>query len=89
MIPDPGEPKLHKLNHYLADQFIELWKRIDILTNETFSKHIRAAIICCACDIPAARKLCGLISTCAACHLCEKEQTLMIEISQILVDLMI
>ena len=75
MIPGPGEPKLHKLNHYLApiiDQFIELWKGIDISTNETSSKHIRAAIICCACDIPAARKLCGLISARAACHLCEK-----------------
>src|SRR5438270_11956267 len=62
VITGPGEPKLHKLNHYLApiiDQFIELWKGIDISTNETFSKHIRAAIICCACDIPAARKLCG------------------------------
>ena len=38
-----GEPKLHKLNHYLIpiiDQFIELWKGIDILTNETSSKHI-------------------------------------------------
>ena len=75
VIPGPGEPKLHKLNHYLApiiDQFIELWKGIDISTNETSSKHIRAAIICCACDIPAARKLCGLISARAACHLCEK-----------------
>ena len=75
VIPGPGEPKLHKLNHYLApiiDQFIELWKGIDISTNETSSKHIRAAIICCACDIPAARKLCGLISARAACHICEK-----------------
>src|SRR5205814_6247313 len=75
VISGPGEPKLHKLNYYLApiiDQFIELWKGIDISTNETSSKHIRAAIICCACDILAARKLCGLISARAACHLCEK-----------------
>ena len=75
MIPGPGEPKLHKLNHYLApiiDQFIELWKGIDISINETSSKHIRAAIICYACDILAARKLCRLISTRAAYHLCEK-----------------
>src|SRR5207248_11034703 len=70
VIPGPGEPKLHKLNHYLAliiDQFIELWKGIDILTNETSSKHIQSAIICFACDIPAARKLCGLISDRYAC----------------------
>src|SRR5438067_11693658 len=63
VIPGPGEPKLHKLNHYLApiiDQFIKLWKGINISTNETSSKHIRAAIICCACDIPAARNSVGL-----------------------------
>ena len=75
MIPGPGEPKLHKLNHYLApiiDQFIELWKGIDISTNETSSKHIQAAIICCTRDIPVARKLYGFISARAACHLCEK-----------------
>src|SRR2546421_7221175 len=75
VIPGPGELKLHKLNRYLApiiDQFIELWKGIDISTNETSSKHIRAAIICYACDIPAARKLYGLISARATCYFCEK-----------------
>src|SRR6184192_4321198 len=62
VIPGPGKPKLHKLNHYLVpiiDQFIELWKGIDISTNETSSKHIRAAIICCACDILAAKNSVG------------------------------
>ena len=75
VIPGPNEPKLHQLNHYLApviDQFIELWEGIDISTKEKTSKHIRAAIICCACDIPAARKLCGHISARVACHRCEK-----------------
>ena len=56
----------------IIDQFIELWKGIDISTNETSSKHIRAAIICCTCDILAARKLFGLISARATYHLCEK-----------------
>jgi hypothetical protein len=41
-------------------------------TNESSRKRIRAAIICCACDIPAARKLCGHISARVACHRCEK-----------------
>ncbi|RGB36327.1 hypothetical protein C1646_758226 [Rhizophagus diaphanus] len=36
-------------------------------------KHIRAAIICCACDIPAAQKLCGHISACIACYRCKKK----------------
>jgi hypothetical protein len=38
VIPGPNEPKLHQLNHYLGpivDQFIELWKGIDISTNES------------------------------------------------------
>ena len=75
MIPGPNEPKLHQLNHYLApiiDQFIELWDGIDMTTDESSRKRIRAAIICCACDIPAARKLCGHILARVACHRCEK-----------------
>ena len=30
------------------------------------------AVICCSCDIPAARKLCGFISARIACHRCMK-----------------
>ena len=77
VIPGPNEPKLHQLNHYLApviDQFIDLWDGIELLKTyeNSAGKHIRAAIICCACDIPAARKLCGHISAHVACHRCEK-----------------
>lgn len=77
VIPGPNEPKLHQLNHYLApiiDQFMELWEGIDLSSTYESStgKHIRAAIICCACDIPAARKLCGHISACIACYRCKK-----------------
>lgn len=77
LIPGPKEPKLHHLNHYLApliDQLIELWHGIDL--SETFEnpngEKIRGAIICCSCDIPAARKLCGYISARIACHRCLK-----------------
>jgi hypothetical protein len=77
VIPGPNEPKLHQLNHYLApviDQFIELWEGINLSSTyeNPAGKHIRAAIICCACDIPAARKLCGHISARVACHRCQK-----------------
>jgi hypothetical protein len=77
VIPGPKEPKLHQLNHYLApliDQLIELWEGIELhSTYESPSgKNIRAAVICCACDIPAARKLCGFISARIACHRCTK-----------------
>src|SRR5581483_6061826 len=77
IIPGPNEPKLHRLNHYLApiiDQFISLWEgiTIDKTYESSVGKFIRAAIICCACDIPAARKLCGHISARVACHRCRK-----------------
>src|SRR3954466_6577987 len=35
-------------------------------------QKIRLAVICCANDIPAARKLCGHISAKAACYRCHK-----------------
>ena len=77
VIPGPNKPKLHQLNHYLApiiDQLIELWNGIELSTTyeNSSGKSIRAAVICCACDIPAARKLCGHISARIACHRCEK-----------------
>jgi hypothetical protein len=76
VIPGPNEPKLHQLNHYLAplvDQFIKLWEGIELHTHESpTGKFIRVAILCCACDIPAARKLCGHISARVACHRCKK-----------------
>lgn len=77
LIPGPNEPSLHQLNHYLApviDQLIELWHGVELLTTYESStgKTIRAAVICCSCDIPAARKLCGHISARVACHRCLK-----------------
>ena len=77
LIPGPNEPSLHRLNHYLApiiDQLIELWNGIEVSATYESSngKHIRAAIICCAYDIPVARKLCGHISARIACHRCNK-----------------
>ncbi|PKB91694.1 hypothetical protein RhiirA5_248176, partial [Rhizophagus irregularis] len=77
VIPRPNEPKLHQLNHYLApviDQFIELWEGINLFSTykNPAGKHIRAAIICCTCDIPAVRKLCDHISARVACHRCQK-----------------
>jgi hypothetical protein len=77
LILGPKEPTLHHLNHYLAllvDQLNELW--YDVNLPETFEhsngKTVRGAVICCACDIPAVRKLCGYISARIACHRCLK-----------------
>jgi hypothetical protein len=77
MIPGPTEPKLHQLNHYLAplvDQLIELWQGLELETFEHPSgKIVKGAVICCSCDIPVARKLCGYISAKVACHRCLKQ----------------
>src|SRR5277367_3251681 len=42
------------------------------MTYESSGKRIRASVICCSCDIPAAQKLCGHISARVACHRCSK-----------------
>lgn len=72
LIPGPNEPSLHYINHYLApiiDQLLELWNGIELSgIYKSTNKPIRAAVICCSCDIPAARKLCGYISARVACH---------------------
>ncbi|PKK59494.1 hypothetical protein RhiirC2_820971, partial [Rhizophagus irregularis] len=79
LIPGPNESSLHYINHYLAlivDQLLELWNGIELSgTYENTNKPIRAAVICCSCDIPAARKLClcGYISVYVACHRCLKK----------------
>ncbi|GBC02642.1 hypothetical protein RclHR1_04730003 [Rhizophagus clarus] len=58
----------------LVDQLLELWQGIELpKTFEHFSrKSVKRAIICCSCDIPAARKLCGFISARIACYRCYK-----------------
>jgi tnp2 family transposase len=77
LLPGPNEVKLHKINHYLApivDELLEFWNGIDLPLTEDHpeGKKIRLAVICCANDIPAARKLCGHISALSACHRCYK-----------------
>jgi hypothetical protein len=77
LLPGPDEVKLHKINHYLApivDELLEFWSGFDLPQSENHpeGKKIRLAVICCANDIPAARKLCGHISALAGCHRCYK-----------------
>ena len=77
ILPGPNEVSLHKINHYLSpivDELDLLWRGITLnSTTECLGgKRIRAALILVACDIPAARKLCGHISALVSCHQCEK-----------------
>ena len=79
ILPGPTEPKL-TMNSFLqplVDDLQEFWTGVFI----SCSKHplksllIRGAVICCASDIPATRKLCGFSSHSAAlgCSKCLKQ----------------
>ena len=78
ILPGPKEPKL-TMNSFLKpliDKLQEFWTGVVI----SCSKHpfksllIRAAVICCASDIPATRKLCGFVGHSAelGCSKCLK-----------------
>ena len=77
ILPGPSEVSLHKINHYLAPIIDELKSLWDGMTYRTYEcqegRKIRAALILVSCDIPAARKICGHVSSLVACHICEKK----------------
>ena len=61
IIPGPHEPS-KTINSYLSplvDELNQLWVGIVMQTPQNISVVVRAALICVACDIPAARKVCG------------------------------
>lgn len=78
LIPGPKEPKL-TMNSFLqplVHELKELWEGVNIPCPSHPSKYIfiRAALTCCACDIPATRKLCGFVGHNAnlGCSKCSK-----------------
>lgn len=68
----PG-PKEH-INYFLAplvNELLSLWNGV-LMTSEQGTKIVvRAALLCCGCDIPAARKCCGFVG-CNALQGCSK-----------------
>lgn len=79
VIPGPKEPKL-TMNSYLyplVQEMKELWEGVIIPCAATPVKCVlvRAAITCCASDIPATRKLCGFVGHSAklGCSKCSKK----------------
>ena len=63
IIPGPHEPSL-TINSYLrplVDELQQLWLGVKLTTSKNVSVFARAALICVACDIPAARKTCGFL----------------------------
>ena len=69
-------PSLNYFLNPLVTELKALWRGIKIRTfrSPTEGAEIRAAVICCAIDIPAARKLCGFVghSVNHGCSHCNK-----------------
>jgi len=79
IIPGPKEPKMN-INSFLSplvQELQEFWHGVMIKYENHPLKQIcvRAALTCCACDIPAARKLCGFVghSATMGCSKCAKQ----------------
>ena len=78
LIPGPKEPKL-TINSFLqpmVQELKELWRGVTLPCPNSPFKHafIRAALICCTCDVPATRKSCGFVGHNAklGCSKCKK-----------------
>ncbi|EIE90275.1 hypothetical protein RO3G_14986 [Rhizopus delemar RA 99-880] len=82
LLPGPKEPSGAEINNYLSplvDELSVLFDEgvlMDVLVDDVLKKErVRAALTMVACDLPAARKLCGFTagnSNCA-CHKCLKQ----------------
>lgn len=79
ILPGPSEPNCDQLCAYmepLVDELNELWSEGMVCqTAEGNDIAVRVALLCCACDVPAARKLCGFLSHNAkmGCSKCKKK----------------
>lgn len=79
IIPGPSEPS-HDINTFLEPlirELIKFWEGIpmDILKGSiVVNEIVRCAILCCACDLPAGRKVCGFLghSATLGCSKCLK-----------------
>ena len=62
IIPGPKEPKhTNLILQPFVNEMLRLWEGITMQTYDGITVLVRAAVICCACDIPAARKVCDFV----------------------------
>ena len=77
IIPGPHEPKLN-VNEYLSPlvgDLLMLWTGVQMNVHTKGSCLVKGALLCVACDLPAARKVCGFMSYVATlgCNRCKKQ----------------
>ena len=63
VISGSHEPKLH-INSFLpplVDNLLKLWNGVILKTCSGMQRLDRGALFCAACDVPAARKVCGFV----------------------------
>ena len=78
-IPGPCEPQL-TVNQYinrLVEELTKFWSGHELEVrcgSQVHRKIVRCAVICCSCDLPAGRKLCGLLGHSAhlGCSKCKR-----------------
>lgn len=79
IIPGPGEPNTTQLYSYvkpLVDELLQLWEPgINVREADGQQLTVKGMLMCCACDIPASRKLCGFLGHSAklGCNKCKKQ----------------
>ena len=79
IMPGPHEPEL-TVNSYIAplvQDLLSFWDGVELSVvngSHIERKVVRCAIICCSCDLPAGRKLCGFLGHSAhlGCSKCKK-----------------
>ena len=76
VIPGPHEPSgiINTFLGPMVSEFLELWQGC-WLANGEHRKYVRAALLCVSCDLPAARKVCGIVghSALMGCSKCQKK----------------
>lgn len=76
VIPGPHEPSgiINTFLGPLVSELLELWQGCWLSNNEC-RRFVRAALLCVSCDLPAARKVCGIVghSALMGCSKCKKK----------------
>ena len=79
IIPGPREPE-NSVNEYikpLVNDLLQFWNGVELnvcTTTTVQRRKVRCALLCCSCDLPAGRKLCGFMGHSAhmGCSKCKK-----------------